>query len=100
MADDPKGDSMSASGHTPSPPHSPRLRRPRAATAALAAAAALACLCPLGYALPSSAAASSDASASAGAQASSASLTVLDEHGRAVDVLGQLTLQQLATALH
>src|SRR6266513_105061 len=99
MADNSKGDSMSASGHTPSPPtHSPLLRRPRAATAALAAA--LPCLCPLGYALPSSATASSEATASVGSEPGNASLTVLDENGRSVDVLGKLTLEQLATALH
>src|SRR5947208_5512599 len=85
---------MSASGHPPSPTRSPLLRRPRAATAALAAAAALVC------ALPSSATASSEASASVGSEPGNASLTVLDENGRSVDVLGKLTLEQLATALH
>src|SRR5438105_3919305 len=84
----------------PSPTHFPLLRRPRAATALLAAAAALACLCPLGYALPSSATASSEASASVGSEPANASLTVLDENGRSVEVLGKLTLEQLATALH
>jgi hypothetical protein len=95
---------MSPIGHTPPPSpsrtHSPRIRSPRASTAVLAAAAALACLCPLGYALPSSAAASSEASASVGSEPGNASLTVLDQNGRSVDVLGKLTLEQLATALH
>src|SRR5256885_16256558 len=94
MADNSEGGSMSASGPPPSPTPSPLLGRPRAATAALAAAAALAC------ALPSSAAASSEASASVGSEPGNASLTVLDENGRSVDVLGKLTLEQLATALH
>ena len=95
---------MSPIGHTPPPSpsrtHSPGIRSPRASTGVLAAAAALACLCPLGYALPSSAAASSEASASVGSEPGNASLTVLDENGRSVDVLGKLTLEQLATALH
>ena len=87
---------MTATAHTPlpTPSCSPLLRRQRAATAALAAAAALVC------ALPSSATAASEASASVGSEPGNASLTVLDENGRSVDVLGKLTLEQLATALH
>src|SRR2546428_4600139 len=94
MADSSKGDSMNASAHTPSATLSPLLRRPRAATAVAAAAAALAC------ALPSAATASSEASASVTSEPVNASLTVLDENGRSVDVLGKLTIKQLAAALH